>query len=76
VVPGQDGVNESALGVNLGHKVCFTLVPKANSLVAPTTAAQVFYATLTVRALNGLSPAELVLGVSRTVAFLVPAAPM
>lgn len=71
----QDAVNETAIGVTPGQKICFRMVPKGNTAFPQTSAAQVFYATLTIRAKNGLSPSELVLGSPRPIAFIVPPAP-
>ncbi len=71
----QDAVNETALGVTPGQKICFKLVPKGNTTFPQTAGAQVFHATLSIRAKNGLSPSELVLGLPRDVVFIVPPAP-
>ena len=71
----QDAVNETALGVTPGQKICFKMIPKGNTRFPQTSAAQVFHATLTIRAKNGLSPSELVLGAPRQIAFIVPPAP-
>ena len=71
----QDAINETALGVTPGQKICFKLVPKSNTTFPQTDAAQVFHATLTIRAKNGLSPSELVLGLPRDIVFIVPPAP-
>lgn len=71
----QDAVNETALGVTPGQKICFKVVPKGNTTFPQTAAAQVFHATLTIRAKNGVSPSELVLGAARDLVFIVPPAP-
>ena len=71
----QDAVNETALGVTPGQKICFKLIPKGNTMFPQTAGAQVFHATLTIRAKNGLSPSELVLGLPRDIVFIVPPAP-
>jgi hypothetical protein len=75
LVKAQDAINETALGITPGQKICFKLVPKGNTMFPQTASAQVFHATLSIRAKNGLSPSELVLGVPRDVAFIVPPAP-
>ena len=68
-------MNETALGITPGQKICFKLVPKGNTAFPQALAAQVFHATLTIRAKNGVSPSELVLGAPREIAFIVPPAP-
>lgn len=75
IIKMQDAVNETALGVTPGQKVCFKVVPKPNTTVPQVAGAQVFKATLTVKAKNGISPVELVLGAPREIAFIVPPAP-
>jgi hypothetical protein len=71
----QDAVNETALGITPGQKICFKLVPKGNTAFPQTTSAQVFHATLSIRAKNGISPSELQLGAPREIVFIVPPAP-
>ncbi|MBK8258717.1 MAG: hypothetical protein IPK82_39425 [Polyangiaceae bacterium] len=71
----QDAVNETALGITPGQKICFKVVPKPNTNFPQTAGAQVFHASLTIRAKNGISPSELVLGAPREIAFIVPPAP-
>lgn len=71
----QDAVNETALGVTPGQKICFKLVPKGNTMFPQTAGAQVFHATLSIRAKNGVSPSELQLGAPREIVFIVPPAP-
>ncbi|HRI65492.1 MAG TPA: hypothetical protein PK156_14690 [Polyangium sp.] len=71
----QDGVNETALGIVPGQKVCFQVVPKGNTTIPQNAGAQIFRATLIVRAKNGLSPSDLILGTPREVLFVVPPAP-
>ena len=71
----QDGVNETALGIVPGQKVCFQVVPKGNVTIPQTSGAQIFRATLIVKAKNGIAPSELTLGIPREVLFLIPPAP-
>lgn len=71
----QDGINETALGIVPGQKVCFQVVPKMNTSIQQNGGAQIFRASLIVRAKNGLAPSELILGTPREVLFLVPPAP-
>jgi hypothetical protein len=71
----QDGVNETALGVVPGQKICFKIVPKPNTTITQAAGAQVFKAIITVKAKNGLAPSELVLGKPREIVFVVPPAP-
>lgn len=71
----QDGINETALGIVPGQKVCFQVVPKQNTSIQQNGGAQVFRASLIVRAKNGVAPSELVLGTPREILFLVPPAP-
>jgi len=71
----QDGVNETALDIIPGQKVCFQVVPKANMLIPQNSGAQIFKATLIVRAKNGISPSDLTLGAPREILFVVPPAP-
>lgn len=71
----QDGINETALGIVPGQKVCFQVVPKGNTTIPQNASAQIFRATLTVKARNGIAPSELTLGVPREVLFLIPPAP-
>lgn len=71
----QDGVNETALGIIPGQKVCFQVLPKTNTTIMQNTGAQIFKATLTVKAKNGIAPSELTLGAPREVLFVVPPAP-
>lgn len=71
----QDGVNETALGIIPSQKVCFQVVPKMNMLVPQNGGAQIFKATLIVKAKNGIAPSELTLGTPREVLFVVPPAP-
>jgi len=71
----QDAVNETALAVTPGQKVCFKVIPKPNTTVPQVAGAQVFKATLTVKAQNGISATELVLGSPREIAFIIPPAP-
>ena len=71
----QDAVNETALGVTPSQKVCFKIVVKPNTTLPQGPTAQVFKATLTIKARNGAAPVELVLGTPRDVLFVVPPAP-
>jgi hypothetical protein len=71
----QDAVNETALAVTPGQKICFKVVPKPNTSVPQVAGAQVFKATLTVKARNGISATELTLGAPREIAFIIPPAP-
>lgn len=71
----QDGVNETALGIIPGQKVCFQIVPKTNMTITQNAGAQIFKATLTIKAKNGIAPSELTLGTPREVLFVVPPAP-
>lgn len=71
----QDGINETALGIVPSQKVCFKVIPKPNTMFPQTTSAQVFKAVLTIKAKNGASPIELVLGSAREILFVVPPAP-
>jgi len=75
LVKVQDAINETAIGVTPGQKICFKVVPKSNTMFPQTAGAQVFHATLSIRAKNGLSPSELVLGAPREIVFIVPPAP-
>lgn len=75
LIKAQDGVNETALGVVPGQKICFKIVPKPNTTIPQAQGAQVFKAILTVKAKNGIAPSELVLGKPREVVFVVPPAP-
>ena len=75
LVKAQDGVNETALGIVPGQKICFKIVPKPNTTFPQNATAQLFKATLTVKAQNGISPSELLLGAPREILFLVPPAP-
>ena len=70
-----DGINETALDVVPSQKVCFRVVPKPNTTLPQGAAPQVFLATLIVKAKDGASPTELVLGTPREIAFIVPPAP-
>ncbi len=72
----QDGLNETALGVVPGQKICFSVVPKPNTTLPQLgDGAQVFTAYLTVRATRAGWPGELVLGSKHAIAFIVPPAP-
>lgn len=71
----QDAVNETALGVTPSQKVCFKILPKPNTTLPQGPTAQVFKATLTIKARNGAAPVELVLGTPRDLLFVVPPAP-
>lgn len=71
----QDGINETALGIIPGQKICFNVIPKPNTTIPQTAGAQVFKAHLTVKAKNGAAPDELLVGTPREIAFIVPPAP-
>lgn len=71
----QDAINETALAITPGQKLCFKVTPKPNTTVPQVAGAQVFKATLTIKARNGLSPTELVVGAPREIAFIIPPAP-
>jgi hypothetical protein len=71
----QDTINETALGITPGQKLCFKVVPKPNTSIPQVAGAQVFKATLTVKAKNGPTAPELVVGSPREIAFIVPPAP-
>ncbi|MDI1451073.1 hypothetical protein [Polyangium sp. 6x1] len=75
LVKAQDGVNETALGIVPGQKICFKIVPTPNTTIPQNATAQIFKATLTVKAQNGISPSELLLGAPKEILFLVPPAP-
>src|SRR5205823_3103341 len=70
--PG-DGVNDTIKAVNPGSLYCFDVVPKPNTVVTPTSSAQVFTAWLRVLAQKP-APATgtITLGSDRQVLFLVP----
>jgi len=70
-----DGVNETALGVIPGQKICFKLIPKPNTSFPQGPAPQVFKAVLTVKARNGAAATELLLGAPREIAFIIPPSP-
>ncbi len=70
---GADGTSETMLGVNPGPRYCFSVTPKKNTTIAPTTSAQIFRATLTVWAQNPTAAVPAVtLGKPRDVLFIVP----
>jgi hypothetical protein len=71
----QDGVNETALAVVPGQKVCFKVVPKPNTTIPQQAGAQVFKAYLTVKAKNGAAPEEISVGSAREIAFIIPPSP-
>ncbi|HVK69782.1 MAG TPA: hypothetical protein VM694_35230 [Polyangium sp.] len=75
LVKAQDGVNETALAIVPGQKVCFKIVPTPNTTIPQNQTAQIFKATLTVKAQNGIAPSELLLGLPKEILFLVPPAP-
>jgi hypothetical protein len=75
IVHLQDGVNETARGVVPSQKICFTIVPKPNTSIPQDASPHVYHAVLTIRAKNGAAPTELVLGLPREIAFIVPPAP-
>ena len=74
LVPVPDIYNESVLGVVPTTKICFTVTPKINTVVAPTNEAQVFHAALQVKAKRSAN-SEISLGVPRDVLFVVPPKP-
>lgn len=71
----QDGVNETALGIIPTQKVCYRVTPRPNITIPQIATAQVWKAVLTVKAKNGDSPTELVLGAPREIIFVVPPSP-
>jgi hypothetical protein len=75
LVKMQDGINETALSVVPGQKVCFKVVPKPNTSIPPTQGAQVFKAFLTVKAKSGATAPEIVVGTPREIAFIIPPSP-
>jgi hypothetical protein len=80
---GQDAVNETALRITPGQKICFKLVPKENVTIVQGAKPLVFRVVLTVRALHGVSEQqfvdenvqEFIVGKPREVIFIVPPAP-
>ena len=70
-----DGVNETAIGVVPGQKICFKVIPKPNTAFPQGAAPQVWKAVLTVKARNGAAPTELILGAPREIAFIIPPSP-
>jgi hypothetical protein len=70
-----DGINETALGVVPSQKICFKVLPKPNTMFPQGPAPQVFKAVLTIKAKNGASPTELILGAPREIAFIIPPSP-
>ena len=62
-----DGVNDTFVGVTIGAKVCFEVIPETNAFVTPTEAAQFFTAKIEVRGV----PGAIVLD-TRDVLLLVP----
>ncbi|MCK6589299.1 MAG: hypothetical protein L6Q76_17150, partial [Polyangiaceae bacterium] len=71
----QDGINETALGITPGQKVCFKIIPKANTSIPLMQGAQVFKASLTVKAKNGVAAEEIIVGTPREIAFIIPPSP-
>ena len=67
---GGGDIQETILGVSPGPLICFSVIPKANVTVVPTSTAQIFHASLQVIAENGSG--TIPLGTARTVLFVVP----
>jgi hypothetical protein len=73
-----DGVNETALNIVPSQKICFKILPKPNTTITQDDKPHVYKAVLTVKAQNGKSSDELVLGdpkKPREIAFIIPPAP-
>ena len=70
---GTDGVWDTIKAVNPGSLYCFNVVPKANTIVTPTSSAQIFTGWLKVLAQKP-APATgtFALGTDRQVLFIVP----
>lgn len=71
----QDGINETALGVVPGQKICFKITPKPNTTIPLAAGPQVFKATLSVKAKSGAAAAEITVGAPREIAFIIPPSP-
>jgi hypothetical protein len=73
ITAGTDGVYDTIKAVNPGSYYCFNVVPKANTVVPATSAAQTFTAKLRVLAQKP-APATgtFALGADRDVLFVVP----
>ena len=71
----QDGVNETALGITPGQKVCFKIIPKPNTSIPLAQGAQVFKASLSVKAKSGAAAEEIIVGTPREIAFIIPPSP-
>ncbi|MBK7401626.1 MAG: hypothetical protein IPJ34_36580 [Myxococcales bacterium] len=73
---GKDSLKETILDLTPGPLYCFSVVPKPNTTVIPTTSAQVFRADLRTHAQRPPPPAgpggTFVLGADREVLFVVP----
>jgi hypothetical protein len=71
----QDGVNETALAVTPGQKVCFKITPKPNTSIPLAAGAQVFKASLSVKAKSSAAAQEIGVGTPREIAFIIPPSP-
>jgi hypothetical protein len=80
---GQDAINETALRITPGRKICFKIVPKDNVTIEQAAKPLVFRVVLNVRALYGVTEqqfhdetvTEFPVGTPREVIFIVPPAP-
>ena len=72
---GGDGFNETIKAVVPTTKICFSVVPTANTTIPATKGVQVFHAVLQLRAAKNTNGGEVDFGAPRDLLFVIPPSP-